>query len=285
MRITWKRIGLVLSLVAGAALLAGPSLAETTLERARAGETIRMGFSNEAPYAYPDKDGSPIGFVNEVGIEILHRMGIDHVEPVVTEWGSLIPGLNAGRFDIITAGMYIMPKRCQNVAFTEPMGVFAEAFMVKKGNPKNLHSFEDLRDNPKAILVTGAGYSTVEHARKIGIPEERIMQVPDLAAMLQAVKSGRADAASATVFAMKGLVAKGGGDVELAKPFKAPDFTKGYSAYAFRKSDQDFVDAFNAEMAKYLGTEGMLKSVAGYGYGETELPMGGPTTDQLCKGK
>jgi polar amino acid transport system substrate-binding protein len=54
---------------------------------------------------------------------------------VLTEWGSLIPGLNAGRFDIITAGMYITPKRCKNVAFTDPMGVFAEASSSRPAIP------------------------------------------------------------------------------------------------------------------------------------------------------
>ncbi len=126
--------------------------AQSLLERAQAGETIRIGYSNEAPYAYPNERGEMDGFVNVVGLEILNRLGIENVEGVLTEWGSLIPGLQANRFDIITAGMFILPNRCEQVAFTEPMGVFAEA-----------------------ILVTGAGYSTVQHARTVDIPDERIM--------------------------------------------------------------------------------------------------------------
>ena len=34
-------------------------------------------------------------------------MGINQVEGVLTEFGSLIPGLQARRFDIIAAGMYV----------------------------------------------------------------------------------------------------------------------------------------------------------------------------------
>jgi polar amino acid transport system substrate-binding protein len=56
--------------------------ADTLLERALAGETIKIGFSNEPPYVYPDKDGSAIGFTNTVGIEILRRMGIHNIEYV-----------------------------------------------------------------------------------------------------------------------------------------------------------------------------------------------------------
>jgi polar amino acid transport system substrate-binding protein len=258
--------------------------AQSLLERAKAGETIRIGYSNEAPYAYQNEQGEMDGFVNVVGLEILKRLGIENIEGVLTEWGSLIPGLQANRFDIITAGMFVLPNRCEQVAFTEPMGVFAEAFMVPAGNPMELHSFEDVRDNPEAILVTGAGYSTVQHARTVGIPDERIMQVPDPAAILAAVRAGRAHAASATVFAMRELVERGGDDVEMARPFTAPDFTKGYSAYAFRKADQDFVDAFNAELAAFLGTEEMLSMVERFGYGDTEVPDGSVTTAELCEG-
>jgi polar amino acid transport system substrate-binding protein len=257
--------------------------AKSLTEMVKAGDTIKMGFSNEPPYAFPGNNGEPLGFVNVVGMAVLKRMGVKNMEPVVTEWGSLIPGLNAGRFDIITAGMYILPKRCKNVTFTEPMGVFGEAFLVKAGNPDDLHSFEDVRDKG-LTLVTGAGYSTVGYARKVGIAEDKIMQVPDLAAALGALKAGRAQAISATVFAIKQLAEKGGDDVEIAKPFHAPDFAKGYSAFAFRQSDKDFADAFNTEMQKYLGTDEMMKAVEKYGYGETELPDGSVTTADLCKG-
>lgn len=268
-----------------AALIVGvfPSVhAQDLLERARQGEVIRIGYSNEAPYAFQNAAGELDGFVNVVGLEVLRRMGFDKVDGVLTEWGSLIPGLHARRFDVITAGMFVLPERCEQVAFTEPMGVFAEAFMVRAGNPLSLHSFEDVRDNADAILVTGAGYSTVEYARRTGIPDERIMQVRDPGAILQAVRSGRAHVASATVFAMQDLVSKGGGDVELAQPFTAPDFTKGYSAYAMRTADQAFVDAFNEEMLAFLGTDEMLAMVERFGYGKEQLPDGSVPTAQLC---
>jgi len=258
--------------------------AESTLEKAKAGATLRIGYSNEAPYAFQNDKGEMDGFVNEVGLAILKNMGITKVEGVLTEWGSLIPGLKASRFDIITAGMYILPKRCAQVAFSEPMGEFAESFLVKKGNPMKLDSFEALRDNPKAILVTGQGYSTVGWAKKVGIPEDRIMQVADAAAMLQAVKAGRAAAASATVFAIADLANKGGDDVEVAEPFTPPDFTKGWSAYAFRKEDKDFLAAWNKAQAEFLGSDPFWKIVTKYGYQKGQIPGKDATTASLCKG-
>lgn len=267
-----------------AAFAASAAMAQSLLERAKAGEQIKVGFSNEAPYAFQNDAGEMDGFVNEVGLAILENMGVTNVEGVLTEWGSLIPGLKARRFDIITAGMYVLPKRCAQVAFSEPMGEFAESFLVKKGNPLNLHSFEDVAKNEEAILVTGAGYSTVDWARKMGIPDERIMKVQDPAAMLQAVKSGRAHAASATVFAIADLASKGS-NVEVADPFNPPEFTKGWSAFAFRKEDKDFLEAWNEAQAKFMDSPEFWGIVEKYGYTKSQLPSPGLTTAKLCENK
>ena len=108
----------------------GPAKAQSLLDKIKNGETVRIGFSNEIPWAYPGENNEPLGFVNAMTLDLLEKMGTTKIEPIVTEWGSLIPGLQAGRFDIITGGMYILPERCRNALFTEPLGTFADALLV-----------------------------------------------------------------------------------------------------------------------------------------------------------
>lgn len=50
----------------------------------------------------------------------------------LTEFGSLIGGLQAKRFDLITAGMFVNPKRCEAVLFADPEYSIGEAIAVKK---------------------------------------------------------------------------------------------------------------------------------------------------------
>ena len=75
------------------------------------------------------------------------------------------------------------------------------------------------------------------------------------------MQAGRADAYAATALTVNDLMGKAGKDsgLEKAEPFTDPVIdgkgVRGYGAYAFRKEDQAFVDAFNAELAKFLGTE------------------------------
>src|SRR5262245_56632308 len=121
---------------ASAAPLAGKAFAASTLERARKDGFIRVGFANEAPFGFATPDGKLTGEAPEVAKSLLKAIGIPQVDGVLTEFGSLIPGLKAKRFDIIAAGMFITPKRCAEIAFSEPSYGIGQAMLVKAGNPK-----------------------------------------------------------------------------------------------------------------------------------------------------
>ena len=43
----------------------------------------------------------------------------------------IVDGPDAGRFDIIAAGMYVTPERCRQVAFSEPTYAVGEGFVVE----------------------------------------------------------------------------------------------------------------------------------------------------------
>ena len=266
----------VAAITMGAAVAnAGPEM-----DRIKAGEPIRIGFANEIPFAYPGDDGSPKGFVNAHALGVLAKMGYDNIEPVQTEWGGLIPGLNAGRFDIVTGGMNILASRCENIAFSEPMAKVGDAFIVAPGNPKKIGNYESLAEND-AIMVTGAGYSNIEAAKAAGVAEDKIMQVPGPTEILAAVRAGRADAGAGTYFTVKQLADSSGGAVEVTDPSAMPEDAVNWAGIGFRKDDQDFLAKFNAAQKEYLGSEEMMKAVAEYGYGEGSLP-GDKTTEWVC---
>ncbi len=246
-------------------------------DRIDAGESVRIGFANEVPWAYPGEGNEPLGFVNAHAIGVLHAMGIDNIEPVVTDWGGLIPGLKAGRFDVITGGMYILKERCENVAFSDPMAKVGDILIVPNGNPKNLHNMDDIAaDN--GSLVTGAGYNSIKVAKAAGVGS--IMEVPGPTEILAAVRAGRADAGAVTYFTGANLVA-GLDDVELSDASKQPVDGANWVGIAFRHDDADVRDAFNAAQSGYLGSDAMLASVAEYGYGEGALPDD-KSTDWVC---
>lgn len=283
-------IAILAILAAGAAVLfmrPAPLDSESTLERVRRSGTIRIGYANEAPYGYLESTtGDVTGEAPEIARLILGRMGVDRVEAVVTDFGSLIPALKAGRFDIIAAGMYITPERCREIAFTNPTYAIGEAFIVRRGNPLDLHSFASVAEHPSARLGFVGG--TVEHgyARDARIPEDRLVIFPDNASGLAAVRTGRVDAFAATTLTVNDLLQKAADNgLEQAEPFHDPVINgrtaRGYGAFGVRLADTELVEALNQQLADFLGTPQHLELVRPFGFTEAMLP-GGMTASELC---
>ncbi|PBB95654.1 ectoine/hydroxyectoine ABC transporter substrate-binding protein EhuB [Mesorhizobium sp. WSM3862] len=271
-----------LSIAAMASIpFAGSASAQSLLDKIKNGETIRIGFASEVPWAYPGENNEPLGFVNAMAIDLLRKLGTTKVEPVLTEWGSLIPGLQAGRFDIITGGMFILPERCRNVLFTNPIVTSPDGLIVQKGNPKGVHSYEDLRAKG-LTFVTGAGWSTVAIAKKVGIADDKIMQVAGMAEIVQAVKTGRAAAGAGDIFVITNIANKDN-SVELADPYTS-SMPPAYAGLAFAPNEQATVDAFNAALKDYLGSDEMMNSVTKYGFTKAMVPSGTISAAEACKG-
>lgn len=245
--------------------------AETTLERVQRTGEIRIGYANETPFAYTLPDGQVTGESPEIARKVFGKMGVTKIDTVLTEWGGLIPGLMAGRFDVIAAGMYVTPERAQQVLFTDPHYQLPDTLLVAKGNPKKLNSYADIAADGTAKLAVMSGTAQYAYARDAGIPDNRIMQVPSTTAQLQAVRTRRADAAVGTELTMKALAAKGGGRIEVLAKFEDDPAHTGYGAFAFRKSDQDLRDAANAALKEWLGSEEHLQTVAPFGFDRSNL--------------
>lgn len=264
-------------------ILAGPAAAQSTLKEAREQGFIRAAFANEAPYGYVDEEGNLTGESPEVAKEIFSRMGVDTVDGVLTEWASLLPGLNAGRWDTVAAGMFITPDRCKEALFSNPSYMMGQAFLVEAGNPLDLHSYEDVADNPDVVLGVMAGAVEYGYAQDAGIPEDQIQQLPDQASMLAAVRAGRIDAGALTSVSIERMARRGGDRVERAEPFHTPEEAIGYGGFAFRHADRKMVKEFNRHLEDFIGSKEHLELVNEFGFTEANLP-GDATAKELCKG-
>ena len=211
-------------------------------------------------------------------------MGINEVDTSVNEWAGLIPGLNAGRYDIITGGMYILKSRCENIDFSDPIGYFGDAMMVPAGNPLGIHNYEDVV-RTGATLVTGIGFNTVEAAKKYGVPDSQMLLVDGEVGILAAMQAGRADVAVHTVFSVQEHVEISDGKFEQTDATKMPKEVMNVVGIGFRKSDSDFKEEFNKALAKTIGGEKWMARTAEYGYTAAQLPPEGFTTEYACANK
>ncbi len=269
-------------------ILLTPASAETTLERIKREGVVKMAFTNESPFSFKQPDGSLAGIDYEVALLLFKKLGVNKIDGIATKFGSLIPGLKAGQYDVVGAGLYIRPARCKEIAFGEPDVQVLDAILVKKGNPDNIHSFDDIAKNPAVKVGGNQGGSSVKIARRAGVPADRVIEFPDAGETAFALKSGRISGLVTTSISVNELVAADGGKtVERAAPFKAPVFdgkmSVNYASWAFRQEDKDLLDAFNKEWKKFRGSPEHKAILAKYNVTENEIPPPNVTTAELCK--
>ncbi|MBH5335039.1 ectoine/hydroxyectoine ABC transporter substrate-binding protein EhuB [Streptomyces pactum] len=268
------------SRVAGADAKDGGNL----LDRLRSQGTVRLGIAGEIPFGYIDKDGEFTGEAPEIARVIFKRLGVENVQPVPTEFASLIPGLRSQQFDVVSAGMYINPERCQQVIFADPDYKMLDAFIVAKGNPKDLHTYEDIV-RTGAKMASGTAYAEIEYAVNAGVKRGDIAVLPDQLAGLLAVEQGRVDVFAGTTVTVHNVVEQTRSrKAEATEPFQPmvdgkPDI--GAGAFAFRPGETALRDAFNVELRKMKKSGELLRIMRPFGF--TEAEMTDLTAEELCK--
>jgi polar amino acid transport system substrate-binding protein len=253
------------------------------LDRLKAQGVVRLGIAGEIPFGYIDKNGELTGEAPELARVIFKRLGVDSVQPVPTEFGSLIPGLNSQQFDVVAAGMYINAERCEQVIFSDPDYQMLDSFIVRKGNPKNLHDYKDVVES-KAKFATGTGYAEIQYAVDAGYKESDILIVPDQVAGLNAVEAGRVDVFAGTALTTREVVKKSR-KTESTKPFAPLVDGKPHvdgGGFAFRPTETGLRDAFNVELRKLKESGELFRILQPFGFTKNE--MTDMTAKELCGG-
>jgi polar amino acid transport system substrate-binding protein len=258
------------------------------LDQARKAGYISVGFANEAPYGYADSSGKLTGEAPTVAGAIMKKLGVPSLQGVLTEFGALIPGLNANRFDMIAAGMFITPQRCNAILFSNPDYVATEALAVKAGNPHNLTDYQSIASNSNVVVGAESGAVEGPWMEQSGVPSSRVQLYPDGPTGMQALASGRIDAFTLTAISLEYLIMTGGyTNLEITTPFipiigGQKKLTAG--GYGFRKSEASLVTQFNQQLAAMQQSGELLKLVAPFGF--TSATVTGAyqvTAAQVCK--
>ncbi|WP_084219604.1 ectoine/hydroxyectoine ABC transporter substrate-binding protein EhuB [Jeotgalibacillus soli] len=171
---------------------------KSTLEKIEEEGTVTVGFANERPCAYQEGDGTVTGQSVEIARAVFEELGAEELEEEVVGFDSLISGLNSRNFDAVTAGMYITPDRCENAAFAEPEYRIGEGLAVQPGNPHNLTSYEDTANNPDVKVTVMAGAIERDYLLAVGVSEDQIQQVSDIASNISTLDAGNTDAITMT---------------------------------------------------------------------------------------
>jgi polar amino acid transport system substrate-binding protein len=241
-----------------------------------------MGIANERPYGY-EEGGEATGEAPELAKEVFSRLGIEDVDYVVTDFGALINGLNAGRMDVTAAGMFINEERAEQVRFADPDYCATTAFAVPEGNPDDLSDFESVAD-AGADLGVLAGAVEEGYASDLGVPDGQISSFQTTPDLFDALQAGRIDAVALTAITVREQVEDLDG-YEATEDF-IPEIDGeeqlGCGAFAFRPEDEDLRDAFNDELNEMKENDEILPIIEEFGFTESEVEAAkGVTVEDL----
>lgn len=273
-----SRAALIVALAAGGA---GPAGAQDALEQLRRQGFARIAIANEPPYTQVNPDGTVSGAGPDLARAVMRRLGVGDVQASVSEYGAMIPGLQARRFDLVNAGLFMRPERCRAVAYSAPDLCDAEAFAVKAGNPLRLASFADVAKNPNARIGVPGGGTEERLALQAGVPRDRVVAAPDGQSGLKMLQDGRIDAYSLPILSINDLLRKAGDrTLEVVAPVQgAPVSCAGT---AFRKQDAALRDAYDKALEEMKQSGEFARIIEPYGF-DAKLAMS-TGREQLCGG-
>jgi polar amino acid transport system substrate-binding protein len=291
-----KRTGFATAaVIGGPALITACSKTEGSgggggaLDRIKKDGKVKVGFANEAPFGFRDKSGNLTGEAPELARAIFKAMGVNDLEPVLAKsFDALIPGLAAQQYDIIAAGMFITPERCKQIAFANPDYFGSNAFLVRKGNPHGIKTFNEVKTSGIKLGVLG-GAVEKGYAQATGVSSGKIITFPDQNAAFQGILAGRVDAVALTSASLRWTLAQNyaGKPLEVTAPFvpvvngkEQPNF----GGFGIRKADTDLLNEFNAQLKKLQNSNGVLPLIQRFGFTQPDVDKAkSQTATTLCK--
>ena len=130
-----KIIALVLVMIMAAACLTACGAKGATLADVQKAGKLTVATSPDfPPFESLNGDGKVEGIEIELLEMICQELGVE-LDIQQMDFDSVLPGVQAGKFDMGVSGISVTEKRQKNVLFTDPYCLAAQAIVVVEGSP------------------------------------------------------------------------------------------------------------------------------------------------------
>lgn len=270
---TWARAGLLC-----ACALAGGGC-EPATSGSSASSFLRVGYSQEPPYAFLDREGRVTGEGPETVRFVLELLETEEVQWVRLEFDELLPNLLDGRVDIVASGLFVTPSRSARVRFTRPTVCTSPALVVRDDVADEVRGLRDPWGADNLRYAVLAGSVEEEAARTLALPNHRVLTVYDIRMAVAALESGEAEVLAITLPTARWIL-QTHTDSELSvvgpyEPSNEAPHVRGCSAFALRPDDTSLATAIDSALARFIGSSEHLALIERFGFDETALPGSG----------
>ena len=211
-------------------------------------ETLVMATNAEfPPYEYHEGDAI-VGIDAEIAQAIADKLGMElKIEDVAFD--SIIPGVQAKKYDMGMAGMTVTDKRLESVNFSTSYAKGVQVVIVKEDS--DIKTIDDVTGKKIGVQTSTTGdiYATDEYG------EENITRYDNGAVAVQALVSGKVDCVIIDNEPAKSYVAANEGLTILETAYVEEDY-----AICFNKENTELMDKVNAALAE-LTADGTVQKI------------------------
>lgn len=207
------------------------------------------------PYEYKEGDGFA-GIDVDIATLIAEKLGMT-LEIKDVEFGSIVGGVQSGKFDMGMAGMTVTEERLESVNFSNTYATGIQVVIVAEDS--SITSLDDLKADGSMKYgvqqdTTGDIYAsdTVENG---GYGEENVIRYKTGAEAVQALKAGKLDAVIIDNEPAKSFVAANEGLKILDAEWAVEDY-----AICIAKENTELLENVNAALAE-LEAEGKIQEI------------------------
>ena len=249
-----KLLCIVLAALTVAICFAACSKNETTTDTTEATEatetkeTLVMATNAEfPPYEYHEGDAI-VGIDAEIAQAIADKLGMElKIEDVAFD--SIIPGVQAKKYDMGMAGMTVTDERLESVNFSTSYAKGVQVVIVKDGS--DIKSIDDVKGKKIGVQTSTTGdiYATGDYG------EENITRYDNGAVAVQALVSGKVDCVIIDNEPAKSYVAANEGLKILETAYVEEDY-----AICFNKENEDLLNKVNAALEELIA-DGTVQTI------------------------
>ncbi|PTM93456.1 transporter substrate-binding domain-containing protein [Mycoplana dimorpha] len=258
---------LVKAVVGAAMLLAATAgaYAQDALDRVKQAGTLKVGTETAfAPFDFIDA-GEHAGLNVDLYDEIGKELGVK-IEWVLLPWEGVLPGLEAGKFDIVGGPATVTKQRMERYRFTPPVAE-ATVALLKRAGDESVQKPEDV-----AGKVVGGGKASAQLEQLKAFVDKLpgkadVREYPGNNEAYADLAAGRIVAVGNSLPNIAFVAKQRPETFEVVQP---PFGTKAYFAYPGLKDDdhKSLMDAIEAAMLKIKG-DGRLAKIQEKWFGAT----------------
>ncbi len=236
--------------------LAGAAQADLLSDIKAKGKIVAATEMHYAPFDIL-KDGKYQGICHDLFTEVAKDLGVE-AEFLDLPWQSILPGLEAKKFDIVNAPVTITGERMKRYSFTLPIGN-ATVALAKKAGDESIQKPEDIAGKAVGSQKGSAQLAQLKaFSEKLPEPVD-IREYVNIDEALADLAAGRIQAVANSMPLMGYAAVQRPGLFELVTP---PFGDPKYFAWVARPGDnsKSLVEAINAAILK-MHEDGRLKAI------------------------